>query len=308
MPNISVACVMLWFLLRNGKKPVLYFGLHLHKATGTFFLVTTFLAKLLSLLVRVLTFFLPRWKRLTVRARLYEQLQPFETVRVGNKTLSLLIPDRTCVYWAKNGPDSEPVTNAWIESFSEEDIFVDIGANIGLYALLGAVHGAKHVYAFEPNPFSFGVLARNIVANKLGHRITPLCLAASEQSSEVTFKLSGTHAGSIGNEIIVENSQQGGISTSAVAFCIDDFFRSLGGVTVNHIKLDVDGLEPEILRGTVNTLASPELKSVLVENNAKNTQGTAGLVEFMAQYGLSPSNAWGRDDTNNIIFARTPES
>src|SRR5437868_6234815 len=42
---------------------------------------------------------------------------------------------------------------------------VDIGANIGSFAIFAACSGARSVQAFEPNASSFAVLQRNIVAN-----------------------------------------------------------------------------------------------------------------------------------------------
>ena len=44
---------------------------------------------------------------------------------------------------------------------------LDIGANIGYYTLLAArcLHGSGHVYAFEPEPFNFRLLATNVKKN-----------------------------------------------------------------------------------------------------------------------------------------------
>ena len=42
---------------------------------------------------------------------------------------------------------------------------VDIGANIGVYALYAAFSGARCVYAYEPSPASYEVLLKNISVN-----------------------------------------------------------------------------------------------------------------------------------------------
>ncbi len=266
--------------------------------------MTKTLAIFMDALLRALTVFLPRWKRLTVRARLYDRLQPFEEVDVGGKSLKLFIPDRTCVYWAKEGPGSEPATNAWIDSFSKDDTFVDIGANIGLYSLRAASRGVAKVYAIEPNPFSFSVLARNIVANGFDSLVIPLCLAMSDSSSVVTFKLSGTHAGSIRNEISGDGPPLHGPSITTAAFSVDELFRVQGVSGVNHLKIDVDGLELEILRGARGLLSDGALKSVLVEDNSKDKGEGSPLVSFLGQFDFRPSDAWGRDKTDNKIFTR----
>ncbi|MBL6931524.1 MAG: FkbM family methyltransferase [Rhodospirillales bacterium] len=266
--------------------------------------MTKFLAILIDTLLRTFTVLLPRWKRLTVRARLYDRLQPFENIKVEDIYLNLFIPDRTCVYWAKEGPNSEPMTNTWIKSFEEGEIFVDIGANIGLYSLLAAAYGASRVYSFEPNPFSYSVLTRNIISNEFGNVITPFCIAMNENSSVVTFKLGGLHAGGIKNEIVNEGPHPANLSISAAAFSVDEFFRIQKISCVNHLKIDVDGLELKILHGATNMLSDKALKSVLIEDNSQKEDGNSEIVSFLSQFGFTESNAFESDGLINRIFTR----
>ncbi len=49
---------------------------------------------------------------------------------------------------------------------------IDIGANIGDTAIYFALKGAKHVYAFEPYPYSYNIANKNIKLNKLQDKIT----------------------------------------------------------------------------------------------------------------------------------------
>ena len=51
---------------------------------------------------------------------------------------------------------------------------VDIGANVGDTAIYFALKGAKHVYAFEPYPYSYNIAMKNIKLNYLEDRITLL--------------------------------------------------------------------------------------------------------------------------------------
>ena len=275
----------------------------IHYIVGIFVL-TKNLAILMSILLKMITAFLPRWKRLTVRARLYNRLEPFEDVKIGDKHLKLFIPDRTCVYWAKVGPNSEPTTNAWIESFDSNDTFVDIGANIGLYSLMAAAHGVTKVYAFEPNPFSFSVLSRNIISNSYDSVIFPFCLAMNECSSVVTFKLGGLHAGSIENEISDEGQHPDSPSITTASFSVDELFDVQGISSINHMKIDVDGLELEILRGATGLLSNKALKSILVEDTSKNQDEVSKITSLLAEFNFLQTHAWGRDDPSNKIFIR----
>ena len=266
--------------------------------------MTKFLAAFIGFLLKALTAFLPRWKRLTVRARLYNRMEPFQDVKIGDKHLKLFIPDRTCVYWAKTGPNSEPMTNAWINSFESDDTFVDIGANIGLYSLMAAAHGVSKVYAFEPNPFSFSVLARNIISNRYNSVIIPFCLAMNEHSSIVTFKLGGLHAGSIENEIIDEGQNSDNQSITTASFSVDELFSTQGISNINHLKIDVDGLELEILRGATGLLSNKALKSLLVEDTSKSQNEETKFTSFLEKFNFHQTDTWGRDKTSNKIFIR----
>jgi len=51
---------------------------------------------------------------------------------------------------------------------------IDIGANIGDSAIYFALKGAKHVYAFEPYPYSYSIAKKNIKLNHLENKITLL--------------------------------------------------------------------------------------------------------------------------------------
>ncbi len=267
--------------------------------------MTKFLASLLDFLTRILTCWLPRWKRLTVRARLHDLSLPQIDVRCGDKTIRLFIPDRTSVYWARSGPDCEPMTNAWIQSIGAQGALVDIGANIGLYSLMAGAHGVKRIYAIEPNPFSFGILARNIIANDFSDQITPVCAALNEKSAPVTFKLGSLNAGGVHNEIRESAVSDKDLSLSMSAFAIDDLFASQNVRNISHLKIDVDGLELDILRGARNLLDDPSLISILVEDNSEENKDGSEIVSYLADFGFTPTTAFEDDGLYNKIFTRS---
>jgi FkbM family methyltransferase len=64
-------------------------------------------------------------------------------------------------------------------------IVMDVGANIGVYSLYAAIHGAKKVYAFEPNRESFDTLCKNIKENGFEKVIIPFNNAVSDTDGDV---------------------------------------------------------------------------------------------------------------------------
>lgn len=229
--------------------------------------MTSVLAVLLATLVNFLSLPFGRWRRLTIRARVFDLLQPFETVTVSGATLRLHVPDRHSVYWARHATDSEPETIAWIAGFKPGQTLIDVGANVGLYSLLAAAKGAGRVVAVEPNPLSFTVLTRNVAANRFEPVIVPVHAALSNRNGLVAMQLNGTGAGSAGNTAHAASEGGGPVLP---CFRLDELVALLGLTAVHHLKVDVDGLEPEILEGATGLLARPEMASVFVELNDEN--------------------------------------
>jgi FkbM family methyltransferase len=68
------------------------------------------------------------------------------------------------------------------------DLFVDVGANLGLYALLMAAGGhAPEIHAFEPDPRNYHQCVTNIAFNGLTSRIRLFACGLSDQDRSVDF-------------------------------------------------------------------------------------------------------------------------
>ena len=68
-------------------------------------------------------------------------------------------------------------------SVSPGDIVLDVGANIGVFALSAAKQGAQ-VYAYEPIPGTFELLQQNIHLHGLDNVVHPRNIGLSERSEE----------------------------------------------------------------------------------------------------------------------------
>jgi len=83
-------------------------------------------------------------------------------------------------------------------------VVVDIGANIGVFALYAACQDAHTVLAYEPNGQAYDRLVQNIRANKLEHVIFPFRLAVTGQAGEkVRFPV----AASAYNAIVTDDAE-----------------------------------------------------------------------------------------------------
>lgn len=167
----------------------------------------------------------------------------------------------------------EPETIEWIHRFFRDgDVYYDVGANVGAYALVAAkaFKGRVRVFAFEPGFPTFKQLCTNIVLNDCQECIRPLQVALSDRTALQVLNYSSLLPGgalhALGAAVDYKGERfQPTVRQSVLAFSLDDLIKQFDLPVPTHCKLDVDGTELSILKGAGNTLSHDALKSVLVE-------------------------------------------
>ena len=95
-------------------------------------------------------------------------------------------------------------------------------------------------------------------------------VALSDKTTLDEFNYTTLSAGgalhSLGNPVDLEGEDFDPVFTQGMlAYCLDDLVREFELPMPNHIKIDVDGTELEIIEGAQKTLASSGMKTLLVE-------------------------------------------
>ncbi|CAM9914916.1 unnamed protein product, partial [Phaeothamnion confervicola] len=202
----------------------------------------------------------------------YELLEPHQTVDDGVTEVAYATPNVFTKWRVDSLFTKEPDTIEWIRGFKADEVFVDIGANVGMYTIWAAKTRGVRTFAFEPESQNYALLCRNIVLNGLTEYVTAYCLALSDSAGYSLLHLSqfqiGSSCHSFGEKV---NHNLEHRDTKLSQGCISNTLDALvaSGVlpTPNHIKIDVDGIEHKVLAGCREVLADPRLKSVLVEIN-----------------------------------------
>lgn len=143
---------------------------------------------------------------------------------------------------------------------SKEDLFFDIGANIGVYSLLGGGVSNSAVIAVEPVSYTFSKLMENIGVNNLYDKIKCLKFAIGSSISQGTITIDyGTS-----NKMISESHIDSETNTELVNITtIDELSRLYGFPTA--IKIDVEGYEDLAFEGASKTLNSNTLELIVIE-------------------------------------------
>lgn len=141
----------------------------------------------------------------------------------------------------------------WLDKANEKNIFIDIGANRGIYTIMAAGnYGFKTVHAFEPNAEMFAVLQKNVELNQLSSITHLHNTAVGRETSSQTLAVDPMHKG--GGRITSEvatNEMTMDIKIVPLDSVLDASELSL----VNFIKIDTEGYEQEVLSGMAETLA-----------------------------------------------------
>lgn len=140
-------------------------------------------------------------------------------------------------------------------------VVIDIGANIGMYTLIGSrgVGDAGHVYSFEPSSRERAVLHRNLSLNNCGN-VTVMSAAVTDRSGTGTLRVaSGQHRGLNTLAPSFAYSGVGLECAEAVSLVsLDELWRSQRLRQPDVVKIDVEGAELEVLRGAKALLQESE--------------------------------------------------
>ncbi|GAB2983623.1 FkbM family methyltransferase [Mucilaginibacter puniceus] len=140
-----------------------------------------------------------------------------------------------------------------------EDIFFDVGANVGSYTLLASGACKAKSIAIEPVKTAFNILQQNITLNNLQHSVKLLNSGAGAIIGALAF----SSAEDTTNHVLADDEIADNISIIPI-ITIDSL---LTDGTPSLIKIDVEGYETEVLKGMATTLKSPSLKAIIIELN-----------------------------------------
>ena len=125
-------------------------------------------------------------------------------------------------------------------------VFVDVGANVGTYAMVLARHvgAGGRVIAIEPHPVTQARLAFNTAASGFT-QATLVAAAAGDADGELMIETDGDNLGA--SHIV--SGEPKGIAIKVPSWRLQ---RILGDAGVNHVdalKIDVEGYEDRVLTG-----------------------------------------------------------
>ena len=162
-----------------------------------------------------------------------------------------------------------------------EDLFVDVGANMGSYTVLARGACAARTVSYEPVPATFGRLRDNLELN-----------GALDARSRLVNAAVGARAGRVRmsqHEDAMNHVARPG-ETSALEVPVVALDDDLPEAPL-LLKVDVEGFETEVFAGAARLLADPALRAIVVELNglcARYGYDERALHARLVQAGFAP--------------------
>jgi len=194
-------------------------------------------------------------------------MSPKKSLPFALDTSSEIPRFRAETFWTK-----EPETIRWIDNNlsvnSQTDLFIDVGANIGIYSLYAAVvNSCVQVFAIEPVSTSYDELLKNIASNQRAEQISGFCVALSHQMGFGKLINLDNRVGSSGAQIeYIPNPVAGHTVVKSGDQLLEEasLEKKLDLQNI-MLKVDTDGNELDVLLGFSNFFKHRKISTVLVE-------------------------------------------
>jgi FkbM family methyltransferase len=185
----------------------------------------------------------------------------------------------------------------------EGDTVVDIGAHIGRYTITSSkqVGSTGKVVAIEADPDNFQLLKRNIALNKLTN-VLPLHYAVF--STRTRMKLYEQSASAKYNSIMLTRARTMNY-VEVNADTLDSILEQNKINQVNWIKIDVEGAEFEVLKGSTKTLSSSDISLLIEIHNIDDPSHYDNILDFLKyhNYEITFENRYGSGESH-VIFRK----
>lgn len=191
------------------------------------------------------------------------------------------------------------------QHIKNNDIVIDVGANIGYYTLLFSRLTENHgrVFGFEPEPNNFELLRKNTEINNYDN-VTLEQKAVSKNPGIINLYLAKN--GIVGHRIYDSDICSGSIEVEMIS--LDDYFSKLNLIDkINFIKIDVEGAElgvfhgmEKILHESENLKIFSEFNRNVIENEGSNPKE---ILEILNQYNFTINYI---DNKQNLVRKITP--
>ena len=189
-----------------------------------------------------------------------------------------------------------------IAAYEQPFLFLDIGANLGLFSLLAARHPlCLKVLAFEPLPAIFNNLTSNVQYNRAA-KVSAHCYAIDDSDSDVELRFNPEHSGM---SKLVASGMAGAVRAKPLGA---ERLTELVGKSPTAIlaKIDVEGSELSVMSILRQTKFYPRLDAIIIEISERNLapKVKSDLLDLLAEDGFVETSRNGPSEHYDAFYRR----
>ena len=165
----------------------------------------------------------------------------------------------------------------------QDELFVDVGANVGSYTILAATVKKARCLSVEPFQDTVKWLKQNIAINQIQDQVKLLEVVIGESEGHVAFST---------NQDTMNHVVKNDTSTPTINLPMITLDQALSDSILpppTLIKIDVEGYEPNVIAGASKTLAESSLLGVIMEVNMVGSEKQKQSASTMHQTMLNHS-------------------
>ena len=261
-----------------------------------------------------------------------QMFQSYQELNVNNVTLKIKDGNERLHLLSNTQFIIEKDLVNWIDTFSKEDLFLDIGSNVGMFSIYAAEKGINTI-SCEAHFANLNDFLYNIHINELQEKITVLPFLLNDKDKQEEFYLRDLTPSSARNTIEhphnhFSNAEKESIRIKTLGFSLDNLISNKLISIPSKIKIDVDGVELLVLRGIndylgyvdeimlemyerysnlwqcfndnvkKNKIITSEIETNYFEANMNKNPNFNEIMIYLKKYNFKEINSYG----NNIIF------
>ncbi len=150
-------------------------------------------------------------------------------------------------------------------------VFVDVGANIGNHSVFFGKFMADHVVAVEPSPVARACLEKNLRANDIGGRSTVVACGVGAVAGRARAVAPEEHPHNLGTTRLSDD-RDGDIEVRT----LDEVVAEHVPAPVSLVKIDVEGMELDVLRGASRLLEEQRPQIVIETDRITDAERVLG--------------------------------
>lgn len=164
-------------------------------------------------------------------------------------------------------------------------VILDLGLNIGLFSMF-AKQFAKQIYAFEPTKETFDIAKKNIEENGIKNVKLYQKAIAKDDGKTTFYHADNTTMNSMMEIVTIKNADQvNKVKEEVETIRLDTFVKQEGITHIDFMKMDVEGVEVEIIGSQSFQNIVPILDSGIVEYHEWSGFNVQQLVTTLRDYG-----------------------